>query len=125
MCRCPAHEDDSASLSVAEGTVKAVVVHCHAGCSFQAVAEAAVDRGVPRAALSRRKAAQVTLYRYHDESGAYVFTKRRGADKRFSVGVEKDGQWQGKLQLPRSALRPLYRLPELLGADPDLPVFIC
>ena len=91
MCQCPAHEDDSASLSVAEGTVKAVVVHCHAGCSFQAVADAAVDLGVPRAALARRRAAQVTLYRYHDAEGAYVFTKRRGADKRFSVGVEKDG----------------------------------
>ena len=32
MARCPAHEDQEASLSVARGTEQPVVLKCHAGC---------------------------------------------------------------------------------------------
>jgi len=41
MVRCPAHEDHTASLSVAEGRDEAVLLHCHAGCSVDAVVAAA------------------------------------------------------------------------------------
>jgi putative DNA primase/helicase len=38
--RCPAHEDRHASLSVGRGTDERVLVHCHAGCTPDAVAAA-------------------------------------------------------------------------------------
>lgn len=37
LCRCPAHEDRSASLSIAEGEDGRVLLHCFAGCSTQDV----------------------------------------------------------------------------------------
>lgn len=33
---CPAHEDRSPSLSIAEGT-EGIILHCHAGCSYETV----------------------------------------------------------------------------------------
>lgn len=39
LARCPAHDDTRASLSLADGN-RAVTVHCHAGCSFGAIAAA-------------------------------------------------------------------------------------
>jgi hypothetical protein len=35
ICRCPAHEDRSPSLSVIDGKNGRPVLHCFAGCSFQ------------------------------------------------------------------------------------------
>ena len=39
QARCPAHEDRSPSLSIREGQ-RGVILHCHAGCTFEAVVEA-------------------------------------------------------------------------------------
>ena len=39
QCCCPAHEDDTASLSVMAGK-SAIVLTCFAGCSFQSVVQA-------------------------------------------------------------------------------------
>jgi putative DNA primase/helicase len=38
--RCPAHEDNQASLSISVGENNRVLIHCHAGCSFFEVVEA-------------------------------------------------------------------------------------
>src|SRR5262245_25029196 len=37
MARCPAHEDSTASLSIAEGADGQVLVKCFAGCAFDAI----------------------------------------------------------------------------------------
>ena len=37
---CPAHDDRSPSLSIAAGDDGRVLVHCHAGCSAEAVVQA-------------------------------------------------------------------------------------
>lgn len=39
MCKCPAHEDRTASLSVREGE-KALLLYCHAGCSLESILDA-------------------------------------------------------------------------------------
>jgi hypothetical protein len=44
-CRCPAHDDTNPSFTVSE-TEKGVVVHCHAGCSQDAVIAALRHRGL-------------------------------------------------------------------------------
>ncbi len=37
---CPAHEDQTPSLSVAEGAGGRVLVHCHVGCTAEAICQA-------------------------------------------------------------------------------------
>jgi len=39
--RCPAHDDQRASLSVSLGRDGRIVLHCHAGCTFENIAAAA------------------------------------------------------------------------------------
>lgn len=39
-CRCPAHDDRNPSLSIARGGDGRALIHCHAGCSAEAVAGA-------------------------------------------------------------------------------------
>ena len=38
--RCPAHADRSPSLTIAEGDTRAVLLHCFAGCTVQAIVAA-------------------------------------------------------------------------------------
>ena len=40
LARCPAHADKSPSLSIGEGDDGRILVHCHAGCSADAVVAA-------------------------------------------------------------------------------------
>jgi hypothetical protein len=40
IARCPAHEDRSPSLSIREGDGGRILLHCFAGCSFEAVCAA-------------------------------------------------------------------------------------
>ena len=37
QAKCPAHEDRTPSLSISQGRNGRVLVHCHAGCSVEAV----------------------------------------------------------------------------------------
>ena len=43
---CPAHDDRHPSLSVGPGRDEKVLVHCHAGCSQDAVITALRSKGV-------------------------------------------------------------------------------
>ncbi len=45
IARCPAHEDRNPSLTITEAGGK-ILVHCHAGCSQEAVIEALRSRGL-------------------------------------------------------------------------------
>ena len=46
MARCPAHDDHDPSLSISDGDGGHVLVHCHAGCTQDAVVGALRDRGL-------------------------------------------------------------------------------
>lgn len=46
MCRCPAHEDRSPSLSLSWGTGGILLWHCHAGCPQSAVKAALQAKGL-------------------------------------------------------------------------------
>lgn len=50
MCRCPAHEDRTPSLSVTLGS-RAILFHCFAGCTNAAVMAALAQRGVRSSTL--------------------------------------------------------------------------
>ena len=119
MARCPAHDDRNPSLHVSEGRGK-VLVHCHAGCSQEAVVSAlgiqfpdlfdtpAANRG-PRDAKR-----EITAYDYVDERGELLYQVVRFIPKDFRQRrPDGNGGWRWTLGNTR---RVLYRLPAVLEA---------
>lgn len=131
MVQCPAHEDGSASLSVAEGKDQPVVFHCFAGCRADDILaaigldwedvtkprEQSPDRFTqPRRDGKPFARSFVATYPYRDEAGDLLFEVCRGADKKFRQrrpDPEKPGSYLWSLGDTR---RVLYRLPELIAA---------
>ena len=116
--KCPAHEDRNPSLSIRVVNGR-ILVHCHAGCPFKAVIEAAglksgdlcPDSHQPRVAV---------IYDYTDETGKLLFQVLRHDPKDFRQR-RPDGkcEWSWNLDGVR---RVLYRLPEVLTAKSVLVV---
>lgn len=89
--QCPAHEDRTPSLSVSAGDAGNVVLHCHAGCPANDVAEAlgfamrdlfpprpqAEKRRSERPTASRGAPQRVARYVYHDREGEPLRQKVR------------------------------------------------
>lgn len=110
--RCPAHDDRRASLSVSRSDDGRVLLHCHAGCTPDAVLDAAglawPDFGADTPASTGRRI--VATYRYADEHGAHLYDVLRYEPKDFRQR-RADGTWS-----MRGVRRVLYRLPALHGA---------
>jgi 5S rRNA maturation endonuclease (ribonuclease M5) len=131
---CPAHEDSNPSLSVSEGEGGRVLIHCHAGCSLDAVLSAAglehADLSLPRQQSSdddwtpAGKAA--ARYRYTDADGKLLFEVLRTDGKKFlqrRPDPSRPSGWDWRLG---DVERPLYRLAAVLEAVKDgLTVFVC
>lgn len=132
---CPFHEDRSRSFTF---NVKSGGWKCQAGCGSGGLKEIAersqipFPRGsapsdAPRAA-KKAPAEQVLecAYDYKDEQGALIFQVlryRKGASKTFRQRhPDGAGGWIWKMDGVRVVP---YRLPELLAAAPDAPVFVC
>jgi len=121
VARCPAHDDRRASLSIATGRKGGYVLRCHAGtgCPVDAILEAAglawADI-LPEAPKGRGQIDRV--YQYRDENGVVLRELVRFKPKAFAWRLPS-GDWS-KGQKVR---RVLYRLPELLAADREAPVF--
>jgi hypothetical protein len=128
--QCPAHKDQTPSLSVHQGQDGRVLLHCHAGCAPEQVAAAlglamrdlfpepdpADDDWTPRGPA-------IATYRYTDEAGRLLFAVCRTADKQFPQWrpdpLAKGGRrWSLKDKATgKPAVRlVLYRLPEVLQA---------
>ena len=104
QCKCPAHDDGKASLSVMD--LDDLVLHCHANCSFEDILAAAHALGLPKL---QRKQQEPTKYNYYSEEGKYAYTKVRTPDKDF--WIESNGR-KGLGNAPRV----LYRLQEARDA---------
>src|SRR6266508_1333021 len=142
---CPAHKDKSPSLSIDQGSDTRILLKCHTGCNIDSICSAL---GVTQADLFPPKQKQTKqtaqsqsnpkynlekVYDYKDESGVLLFqaVRKRLADQaKFPDAPRKDfkqrtpdgkGDWIWSLKGVR---RVLYRLPELLGADPAETVWI-
>ena len=147
--RCPAHPDKRASLSVAVGDNGGAVVHCHAGCSPEAVAAALglklADFMPPNGGPAPRKAAK-------PKSPARVYPTAEAALLSYGLGepckvwryetaqgdeVGAVGRWdtpEGKQVRPVARVdggwacaampepRPLYNLPVI--HELDGPVYV-
>ena len=133
MCRCPAHDDATPSLSVTERDGR-MLVHCQAGCSQADVIDALATRGLD-IRRSGRCAGGIDDYRhptlgrpssvwpYRDADGRLVGYAARfetNGGKAFRPLVRDNGRWRVR-GLPKPY--PLFRLPDLI-ARPDVPVLI-
>ena len=133
QARCPAHEDQNPSLSIADGDDGRALLKCHAGCATEDVVAALNLRMVdlmPVAAGNERapQAAPVDngrivkTYDYRDEHGDLLFQVVRMEPKTFRQRVPKaEGGWSWSVKDVR---RVLYRLPELVTAGPDKAICI-
>lgn len=54
ICSCPAHDDNTPSLSIDEGEHGRILVKCHAGCSQESVIAAIKERGCWPVSQSKR-----------------------------------------------------------------------
>lgn len=99
QCRCPAHDDRHASLTVTRRN-GSVLVHCHAGCSIDNVLSAAglkksdlfYQKMQPGSAWknyveSRSKGRIEAVYNYVSLNGNYAFTKLRLQGKKILYGA--------------------------------------
>ncbi len=127
--RCPAHDDRHASLSVARGEDGRVLLHCHAGCSPSEVC-GAIGIGMKDLFLQpesdgKRTPGRIThTYDYLDAGGQLLYQVVRYEPKAFRQrrpDPESPSRWKWSLN---GTPRVLYRLPELLAADPGQWVFI-
>ena len=122
QARCLAHEDHTASLSVAEGRDAAVLLHCHAGCATADVVAAAglsLSDLFPAATEVRKIVAN---YPYTDADGRLLFEVVRFTPKGFAQRrPDGAGGWTWSLN---GVERTLFRLPELRSADPERLTFV-
>lgn len=131
-CRCPAHEDNKASLSITDKGGK-ILVRCHAGCAQASVVaqlkklslwpgsvaidEPKVEIDLPsvsapvvQKAAREERGKVVATYDYTDENGELLFQALRFEPKDFRQR-SPNGSWSIK-----GIRRVLYRLPRVLEA---------
>lgn len=85
---CPAHDDKNQSLSISQGEGGKVLLHCHAGCTNDAILAAVGlktsdlfnDAPTPPKTV---KASRVADYEYMDVTGQVTLRKTRMSDKQF------------------------------------------
>lgn len=132
---CPAHDDSTPSLSVKEGTNRTVLLHCFAGCTTLQVVTALgltmrdlfVDDTSRPGPKPHGPGAE---YAYRDETGAMLFRVVRGSGEEgvprfYQQSADGSGGWKKGQGAMKGVRRVLYRLPQLLAADPSDPVFVC
>lgn len=123
--RCPAHNDDNPSLSVAEGDNGKVLLHCYAGCSYEEVRKAMRHQNGHERNESRNGHRRILeTYDYLDAEGRLRFQVVRWEPKEFRQRrPDGEGGWVWNLK----GVEPiLYRLPEILQAvENHRPVYVC
>lgn len=108
--RCPIHDDKRASLSVDVGRDGKTLLHCHAGCSADALVTW-MAKLTPREPRLPAKRIVETYHQYCDEQGTPLYRKLRYKPKGFSwQRVDGHGGWINGLNGVR---RVPYRWAEL------------
>lgn len=123
-CKCPAHDDQRASLSVNQGT-KGIVLKDHAGCE-SAVVLAKV--GLTFADLMNGNGDHpmqiVATFAYHDAAGRLVYQIVKLHPKTFLARrPDGNGGWLRPWGLGKTP-RILYNLPAIVKAEPGVIVYV-
>jgi putative DNA primase/helicase len=124
---CPAHDDqNNRSLSVKRGGVGKLLVYCHAGCSYADIMGAVERTPVATVRDDRPMSQQASRdqvdryipyeaeYPYHDANGTLAYVVRRYANPKAFRPFLPGSHYPGLKGCPKL----LYRLPELLAAEP-------
>lgn len=136
IARCPAHEDNRASLSIGPGRDQPVVLMCHAGCDSDSILSAMgltyADLSKPR---ERRRDADevwtpagpaIAVYDYRDESGDLLYQVLRTAQKDFRQRTPNQSAKSGWAWRLGDVRRVPYRLPRVVEAVSEgRQVWIC
>ncbi len=122
--RCPAHQDKKPSLSIGTGDDGRVLLKCHAGCDIKDILSAInlTERDLFTRPKSKSSETIEATYDYQDAGGNLLYQVVRFTDKIFKQRRKNArGRWIDRVKdLPKV----LYRLPEILKADPDSWIFI-
>ncbi len=123
--RCPAHDDRTPSLSLDRGVKGRPLVHCYAGCAYEAVRAAAFGERQASAAAGLPSGPGVRSWRYQDADGHDVLAVvRRDGPEGKQIAQWRPaaaGGWEpGGL---KGAAAPLLRLATIL-ADTDAEVLV-
>jgi 5S rRNA maturation endonuclease (ribonuclease M5) len=137
-CRCPAHEDKRASLSIKDAPDGKLLVHCHAGCHQDDVINALKLHGLwpgaritpPRALpppvqinLGQGRGQIVQTYDYVNEDGELLYQAVRYEPKDFRQRRPDGEGWSWSIKGVR---RVLYRLPDVMAAVAEgQTIYIC
>lgn len=117
---CPAHIDETPSLSIKDESEK-LVLYCHKGCKFEDIIRA-LDlydepkqkiKGFNQANQKQQKKA-VAIYDYTDENGKLLYQVFRFKNKQF--GVRRPNGHGGWIWNANEVKKTLYRLPEIVKA---------
>ena len=102
ICKCPAHYDDKASLSIAYNPLEdKIALHCHAGCDTHDILVevnkdwANIMPTKPEEEQKPLKKWQINLedeYRYTDINGNYLYSKLRYEGKKIRYAQIVDGE---------------------------------
>lgn len=122
QCRCPAHDDKQASLTITKGR-KCTLFHCHAGCSLENILSAAglekkdtfydvePQRTNWRSYIESREKKRIeAVYNYVSCNGRYAFTKIRLEGKKLLYGILENERFSYGLprDTPRKSLKAIY-----------------
>lgn len=140
QCRCPAHEDKQASLTITKGR-KCTLFHCHAGCSLERILTAAglskkdtfydtesVKANWRAYVETREKRKIEAVYNYVSCNGSYAFTKIRLTGKKILYGILENERFTYGLprSTPRKSLKAIYGNIKAIenAIAEDKPIFI-
>ena len=125
LARCPAHEDAHASLSVSRSdSAGSCLVKCQAGCETSAVLNAIglTMKDLFPSVRSNGTSSIVAEYDYRDAASQLLYQVIRFNPKDFRQ--RKPNGHGGYVWKLGTTPRVLFRLPELLAADPSAWVFV-
>lgn len=129
QCKCPAHDDRKASLTITQGNNK-ILLHCHAGCKVNDIlskinlkmSDMYDNENNNKKTLSWQKRLEMyknkeieATYTYTDKNNKYLYTKVRFKGKEITYGIlnkEKDMLVLNLNNTPKQ----LYNLPNFLKA---------
>lgn len=119
---CPLHDDTKPSLSINEGEDGRILVRCMAGCPTDALLSVVGLRMADLMPNAKPRKEIVETYDYRDETGLLLMQAVRYQPKDFRQRCpDLKGGWDWSTKNVR---RVLYRLIELIAADPALIVFV-
>lgn len=120
LCKCPCHDDKSASLSIKEvdGGTNGLIFNCFAGCTWDSLKQELTRRNLlePREQTTRRRTKYegAKFYVYKDIAGNPICRKVKLPDKKMWFERWESGEWIPKLG---GLIIPLYNLEDVIASD--------